>query len=1272
MRKAVYTLLTCALLAIAAVAQSNVGRLLGTVSSPDGVVAGATITVTDNQTKRERTLTSSSEGSFTLPQLEVGTYTVKVSAPGFKTYTATDVKIDVGREYSLNMTLAVGDYQESVTVTAGADVVNSTTGELSNTVSPRQVLELPLNGRNPLSLAGLQPGAAPNRGNGSDIINGGRTSSTNFTRDGINVQDIFIRNGFVPDTPTVDNTGEFTVVTQNAGAELGFGSSQIQLVTPRGGKDFHGALWLYNRNSKFSANNFFSNAAGQFVATDPAVLQGRARVGDDRQPRAFLNRNQFGGKVSGPMPLPRFGEGGAPVARDKAFFFFSYEKFILRQQTPKTATIFLPNARNGIFSYRPTATPAAGQCITFTNGICTVNVLTGAGLTGAIPASAQGVLPLDPLIQSRFLSQVPTVGNRADIGDTLNTTGLGFNQSDPEDRKEFTTRVDVQLNNNNSIKGIYRFNRTVDARTDIDTTYNQTARANTNSPVKFGSFGWVTNTTRFTNEVIGGFQLADVAFLNNVLPTESFLLGGLGLVTNPELNFRDQGRDTRTISLGDNANLVSGQHTIRFGGDMQRFKVRSFNLGGVGVPTFTLAGVTNPNTPRLPASLFPGGISLNDQNNADALRYLLGGIVGGGTIAANVTSRSATSYTTGASLDRNLVYNTYSFYVGDQWRIRPQFTLNYGVRYEYYTPLKTTDGLYLEPVLSNDAVGSILNPNGIYDFVGRNSGEEGEFVKPDKDNISPNISFAYTPNFKNKLLGTAFGDGRTVIRGGFRLGYVNDEYIRSIDNAVGQNAGLTATANAVQNISGTDTTLLNARFGSLPAIPPPPYSAPPRTFAQNNTAAFAGRFGTVFAVDPNLQVQREFEYNFGIQRELGFQTALEVRYVGAFSNQLARTIDYNQIDIRSNGFIADFNRALQNRAVSGSISGNAACLANGTCQPLTVIPNLSATGQTAVANQVTLGTPADTALSLVQNGQTGTVNFLPNPNSGVINLVVNSGRLRYNALQTELRHRFSKGLYFQANYTFQKILTDVADDGINQSRVAPYLDNQNRSLDYARASYDTAHIFNFNGIYELPFGKGRRFLDHGGVIERIVGGWQLTSIVQIASGPPLSILDPRGTLNRAGRSGNQTANSSLTKDQIKDLIGVYKVDPGNSQGIPAGIYFINPSVIATSGRASNGFGAATFPGQAFFNVLPGQTGTLERFFINGPMFWNWDASLIKNFRITETTRFQFRAEAFNVTNSTRFFVGPASTIFNINSATFGRLTSANSPRIIQFVGRFEF
>lgn len=258
MKRMIFATFMLSLLAALTFAQSTTGRLIGTVSSPDGLLPGATVVVTDNQTRRELTATTDDSGGYKFEQLSFGLYTVRITASGFTTFVATDVKIDANRDYSLNSTLQVGGASAEVVVQAGADIVNATDAALSNTISPRQVLELPLNGRNPLGLLNLQAGVNAT----SSSINGQRSSSQNYARDGINVQDNFIRTGgFVIDQPTVDDTGEFTVVTQNAGAELGGGgSTQVLLVTPRGGSDFHGALWEYNRNSRFSANTFGNNA----------------------------------------------------------------------------------------------------------------------------------------------------------------------------------------------------------------------------------------------------------------------------------------------------------------------------------------------------------------------------------------------------------------------------------------------------------------------------------------------------------------------------------------------------------------------------------------------------------------------------------------------------------------------------------------------------------------------------------------------------------------------------------------------------------------------------------------------------------------------------------------------------------------------------------------------------------------------------------------------------------------------------------------------------
>lgn len=240
MKRLFISFLLAIMTAAVALGQGTTGRLSGTVSGPDGALPGATVTAIDGKTGREFTVTTNSEGNFLFPQLEFGTYTVNITANGFKKYVANEVKIDVGREYSLSPTLEVGNIQESVTVTAGADVVTAGTAQISNTVSPQQILSLPLITRNPLSLTTLQAGVTSNSA-ANTTINGMRTTFTNITRDGINIQDTFIRTNatdFAPGRPSVDDTGEFTISTGNQEADQGYGGAQIRLVTPRGTKDF--------------------------------------------------------------------------------------------------------------------------------------------------------------------------------------------------------------------------------------------------------------------------------------------------------------------------------------------------------------------------------------------------------------------------------------------------------------------------------------------------------------------------------------------------------------------------------------------------------------------------------------------------------------------------------------------------------------------------------------------------------------------------------------------------------------------------------------------------------------------------------------------------------------------------------------------------------------------------------------------------------------------------------------------------------------------------
>jgi Carboxypeptidase regulatory-like domain len=1267
MKRLIFTLLMLWVSFAVALAQaSNTGSLVGTVSGPDGLIAGATVTVTDDKTQRTITGVTNDQGSFTFSQLDVGEYTVTITSSGFKTFTATKVKIDASKAYTLNPTLEIGQIQETVTVVAGADVVNSVNAELSTTVSPRQVLDLPINGRNPLALLNLQAGVNPT----SNSINGQRSSSANYTRDGINVQDNFIRTGgFVQDRPTVDDTGEFTVVTQNAGAEAGGGgSTQVQLVTPRGGSDFHGALFAYNRNSKLAANEFFSNA----VASK----------------RPFLNRNQFGGKVGGPLALPRFGEGGSPLIRGKAFFFASYERFLLRQQATINRTVILPAARQGFFSYVDNGGVSR-----------TINVLTGQGLNGPIPASSFGVLSVDPVIQSRILNNIPTSGN-GDLSNGGITQLLTFNQGDNDTRNGFAGRLDFDIDSNNEINFVYKYNDNDDDRQVDGGGFDTTPFVTQGGPTTLyvGTYRRTFGSS-FVNEVRGAYQRSEPFFNQGPVP-QDFIIGGLPFVSNPQATFRDQGRNTSLYVVQDNASYTFGNHTFRFGGQWEAHRIDS-EVNFDTIPTFSVSTTGNLNTPRLPAALYPGGINATDRGRADALRYFLGGIIGTGVVTANFVNQSEGTVLGAPNLDR-FKYDTLGLYFADQWRVAPSLTLNLGVRYDMFTGLENPDVAYLEPVIpaGSDIVAALLDRNGVYDLVGGNTGQEGKFFNTDKNNFGPVLSFAWSPTFKNRFLGSLLGnEGRTVIRGGFRISYINDEFIRSADNALGGNQGLDQTTQLLN---------LNRRASnvSIDLFPPVTTIDLPVSFRERNATPGQAFFNTVFAVDPNLKLQQNYEYNFGIQREIGFNTALEVRYVGGRSSTLTRGFDFNQIDIFSTGFLADFRRAQENcrLAAGGNLNNCTDARFNPAIpgsQPLPVFGQLpfgSFLNNPAVTPQLIAGTPADLALLYIQNGldvdEDGNgVQFRPNPFAGVVDLLTNGGKYRYDSLQAEIRRRFTGGFQLQANYTFQKILTDVQSD--QQTRFDPFLDVNNQDLDYARADFDRTHTVNFNTIYELPFGDGKRWLNSGGWSDRIFGGWQFSSIVNISSGPPVGIIDPRGTFNRGGRSGRQTARSTLSPDEIKSLIGIHKT--------PNGVFLIDPSVLFATAvrrnaagqvvetrtgidltqplptgfalsevRGAAGVNQPAFSGQVFFRNAPGETGNLPRSFINGPIYFNWDAGFMKRIRFGETTSLQIRAEAFNVLNRANFFIADNSAIFNVNGTNFGRLTTTFSPRIMQLAARFEF
>lgn len=1265
------------------VSQTTSGRLTGTVSTTDGVVPGATVTARDNKTGKEQTTTTNDSGEYVFPQLEFGSYTVTITATGFKTFVANEVKVDVGREYTLDRQLEVGNVQETVTVTAGADVVTANTAQISNTVSPQQILSLPLITRNPLSLTTLQSGVASNSASAT-TINGMRTTFTNITRDGINIQDTFIRTNatdFAPGRPSVDDTGEFTIATTNQEADQGYGGAQIRLVTPRGTKDFHGALFAYNRNSEFAANSFFRNRSGI--------------------KRPFRNRNQYGGKLSGPLYVPGFNEGGPTFYKDKGFFFFAYEKISDPLGDNFNRTILTPSARNGALTFNRAFN---GDPFTNVNGlscpsgsagsICTVNnILTFARSFGGsfltIPATA------DPFILARVLSQLPAAGNTTALGDQLNTTGFTLNRLQTQKRDQYSTRVDVDFNDRHSFLAVFNYNKESNLRPDADTTkFTSTPGViQTSANKQFTAAYRTVITSNFVNEFRAGFFSSEVPFDRTDERPDYFL--AVPLVTFPENTFLSQGRNTKNFTISDNADYVWNKHTFKFGGQMQIFRVNAYNDAGT-VPTVTIGtGAATPsfgvgNFPNVCTPSCPAGqtsvINATQLGTANGLLGLFGGIFNSVGQSFNIVDPS-TGFVRGATTYTPFRYESHSLYLFDRWSVTNQLTLALGMRYELYPALRLNNGIAIEPLIpeGTDPVAALMNPAGNYGLLGTNAGRKNAYYKTDYNNFAPNIGVAWSPSFSEGVLGYLFGEGKTVIRGGYSWIYGNDSIVTSINNAAVGNAGFGRTALTFINLNGRLST------SAIPTVPLPATPTFPRSYLENNAPGIGTFFGTVFGIDPKLQTPKIEQYNVSFQREFFGNTALEIRYVGTRSDNLARGVDFNQIDIFNTGFLADFQRAQANFR----LTGDPFCAGAG-CQPLTIFqtiagspgrlgvaPTTTATpagtlARTTFLNALTNGTPADLALSFINSAgnlnnqpcigasvlcnaaNVPRVNFLPNPATGVVDYFLNDGKYNYNSLQIEIRRRFSAGLYFQANYTFSKNLTNAI--GTSQALFEPYLDNNNKDLDYQRADFDQTHVFNFNGIYQLPFGQGKMFLNKGGLMDKIFGGFEISGLMQWTTGAPITFVDTRGTLNRTGRSARQTPTSNLTNDQIRALSGVFHQN-GN-------VYFIDPSILNTNGQASGGYGTTNFANQVFFNVEAGQTGNVGRALIDGPNYFNVNLALLKSIRFTETMRLQLRMETFNVFNTVNFIQNTQ--FANINSTTFGQITNTFDPRQVQFAARFEF
>jgi hypothetical protein len=732
-----------------------------------------------------------------------------------------------------------------------------------------------------------------------------------------------------------------------------------------------------------------------------------------------------------------------------------------------------------------------------------------------------------------------------------------------------------------------------------------------------------------TTHFRGGFNIAPARF--NTTETFPAAIIAPTLISNPLATFRAQGRDTNTYNYSNETSWIKGRHNIQFGAQAQVMRTAPFNDAGI-TPTYSL-GIGTGN-PGLAAAALPGA-SAADQAAANNLLALLAGYVTSYTQTFNVKDRTS-GFVSGATDSKHYTFDQYGFYVQDKWKALRRLTLTGGLRYDYFTVVDERDSLSLLPQLvNNDPVATLLG-NATFDFAGKSVGRP--WYNPDRKNFGPNVGLAWD----------VFGEGRMSLRAGYSLIYVNDAYIAAVSNSAGTAGGLSSTA--------TRTGLSGRVSSGLPPVAVPTYKIP-RT-AQDNYAI--NTQSALALPDPGLTTPYVQEWNFGLQFE-ALKTVFEARYVGNHSTGQFRGYDFNQVVIRENGFLDDFNRALANGNLARTVTGSFDPSYSGPgTQPLTVFPRMPLGGlltNATIRGLIEQGTPGELAVTYQINALNGPIAFFRNPLALGANIFSNAANSNYHSLQMEARRRV-RTMDLQANYTFSKVLANTT--GTNQANFEALLDNDNPQLERGRAPYDLTHSFKANGVYDLPVGENRG-LSLGRIANKFLGDWSISSLLYWQSGVPISINSGRGTVNRGARSASNTANSTLSHDQLKDIVKFRMASDGP--------YIIAASAINTDGRGVAADGAAPFSGQVFFHPGSGTNGTLQRRMFNGPSVFTMDFALMKKIRFRERDSVEIRMESVNIFNHPTFNVGDQS----IGSTNFGKITGTfYDRRLIQLSMHYRF
>lgn len=561
------------------------------------------------------------------------------------------VVVNVSLIASVVIKLEVGATTESITVAGESQqTINTVSPELKNVVDRRQILDLPLPTRNPIDLARLQAGVAVPSGTNARTaaINGLRGTLTNLTQGGINIQDNVIRNDalFSQASATVENTGEFSVAIGTINADSGSGAVQVKFVTPRGGNEFHGSLFEFHSNRALNANSFFNNQSGT--------------------PRPIQIQNRYGFNAGGTLYAPKLYDG-----RNRTFIFGAYENFDEPVQTTRNRTVWTQTARQGIFRYQVGAE------------VRSVNLLQ----------VAPNFKTLNPVTQA-LLNETP-LPNNTDVGDGLNTAGYRFLAPARNNSDRITVRVDQHLTSKwgehklEVVMNRHLFLNDPDIFNNADAPFP----GGQNRFIDFRRFILSTAVhstinSRMYNEFRFGFISAPAGFLRHAPDPRGFYFS-IPVGQNPHNTGQDSTRNSPVYTFQDNFSYVQGTHTFKMGFEARSTSAKETSEAGI-VKTITI-GANTVNPDGLLISMFPGLTNNTIFGAARSHYQTLVGLLNNAAQTFNVVDpRQAKAYTPGVGLYRFERYRELDLYFTDQWRFRPNLTLNLGLRYELIKPLFST------------------------------------------------------------------------------------------------------------------------------------------------------------------------------------------------------------------------------------------------------------------------------------------------------------------------------------------------------------------------------------------------------------------------------------------------------------------------------------------------------------------------------------------------------------------------------------------------------